>query len=236
MKVSVILPIMLNHAWQKHLTDACIKIMRCTTKVEFDLIIVETISDYYRGDNKVCDFYIRNPQKRSYTEDFNEAIDKASGDIIVQMANDIFVQDGWLEALLECFKIADCGAATLSSIEMKQPKVDKIMESITCPVLMAWKKELKYTNNGHIENMRFDEDFPDTVSDTDLIMRIYEAGYRMYRNYSVQYYHLVRATFGGIQTDMECKERGEKYINLFKQKHKNSPLMILRALTEGWLV
>ena len=185
-KVSVVLPIIINHNWQKTMTESCIRMMRETTNVPYELIIVETYSHYFKS---LADKYLHFPIRTSYTKDFNAGIDIASGNIIVHTANDIFVQTAWLESLLECFKIKDCGMSTLGSKELRHIKLDRIGESVSCPVLMAFKKMFK-----------FDEKFPDVVSDTDLIMQYYEAGFRMYRNFNNQYSHLHEQTYSDFYT------------------------------------
>src|SRR5207249_11316977 len=42
--VSIILPVLISHPWQRHLTEAAIKILRDTTQVPFELVMVETES------------------------------------------------------------------------------------------------------------------------------------------------------------------------------------------------
>ena len=42
--VSIVLPVLISHPWQRHLTEAAIKILRDTTQVPFELIVVETES------------------------------------------------------------------------------------------------------------------------------------------------------------------------------------------------
>src|SRR5437867_13441504 len=45
--VSIVLPVLISHPWQRHLTEAAIKILRDTTQVPFELIVVETESHEY---------------------------------------------------------------------------------------------------------------------------------------------------------------------------------------------
>ena len=221
-KVSVIMPIIIQFDWQVYMTEAAIKIFKCTTKVPFELIIVETISNQFKGQG---DKYIHFEDRKSYTRDFNAAIDIASGDILVQIANDVFVQEGWLEALLQCFEIKDCGAATLASKELRHTLYDVICESVSCPIILAFKKGYK-----------FDEDFPNVMSDVDLIMRIYNDGYRMYRNMRAIYSHLAEQTVRHIYTKEEIEDNSKKYVELFKQKHQDSHLLMYHILATGQLV
>src|SRR5438309_10072568 len=49
--VSIILPVLISHQWQRHLTEATIKILRDTTQVPFELIVVETESQDFAPIN-----------------------------------------------------------------------------------------------------------------------------------------------------------------------------------------
>lgn len=222
--MSVILPIMINYEWQRIMTECAIKMMRACTKVDYELIIVETGSkdfdDNLAGTYKYLHFD-KGPD-RSYTKDFNAAIDIAESDIIVQTANDIFVQPGWLEAIVECFdKYPDCGMATIASKEAKHPVVDIIKESVCFPLIFGFKK-----------GFRFDEAFPNNVSEQDLIMDIYSKGLRMYRNFKVTYYHLIKATMdnGGNMED------GKVAMDRFKQKWKGNNTLMFDAMVNGWVI
>lgn len=201
--------------------------MRATTKVPFELIIVESGSSYFKYasiDFENSDIHhISFTKPLGYAKEFNQAIDEASGDYIVHIGNDIFTRPGWLEALLKCFEIEDCEAATLASSDLKHEAMDKIMEGIYCP-LMMFKK-----------GWHFDEDYKDVFLDTDLIMRIYESGKRMYRNWSVVITHLNQQTFGQ-QTQQQKDEKFNKAKELFVSKHNNSNLLMYRVLTEGWSI
>jgi len=221
-KVTVILPIRITEKWQAIMTDCCIATMRATTDVPYELIVVESGSDYF-GDRKDIDGrYLHFPRGIGYAKEFNQAIDMASGEYIVHIGNDIFTRPGWLEALLECFKIEDCGAATLASSELNHEPSDIIMEGLYCP-LMMFKKPC-----------RFDEDYPDVFLDSDLVMRIYEDGFRMYRNWNVVITHLCQQTFSTVNSK---EQKDKKFVagrDLFIKKHQGTPLMMYRAITEGW--
>ena len=219
-KVTVILPVKITEKWQLHMTQCCINTMRDTTDVPFQLIVVETGSNHLA---QWCDLHLQHEQPMGYAKEFNQAIDEALGDYIVHIGNDIFTRPGWLEALLKCFEIEDCGAATLASSDLKHEAINKIMEGVYCP-LMMFKK-----------GWHFDEDYRDVFLDTDLIMRIYKTGKRMYRNWNVVIIHLNQQTFGQ-QPKQQIKDKFNAGKELFVSKHNSSNLLIYRVLTEGWTI
>ena len=221
-KVSVILPILIKEDWQEVMTEACIKTMKCTTNIPYELIIVESGSDTFK---RLAHKHIMIKEESTYTKDFNKGANNASGDILIQIANDIFTKPGWLEAILACFKIPDCSAATLASSDLKHQSINRIMEGMWGP-LMAFPS-----------TFRFDEQFENIFSDADLVMRIYETGQRMYRNWNVVVTHLYQQTYSG---EYNSKEKMDAQFNkgkqLFIEKHKDSNLLMYRVLSEGWVI
>lgn len=229
--VSVILPIMIMNNEQKLMTDHCISIMRSTTNIPFELIIVEAkshlFSEYntFSNDNLLrCEKYLHFPEPIGCSREFNQGIKISEGKFIIHTGNDVFVKQGWLEALLECFKIEDCGAATLASNELSHTPMDKIMEGVWCP-LMMWRK-----------GWEFDETFPNVFCDSDLVMRLYEAGFRMYRNYKVVVEHIGEVTSKSRWTPEEDLARFNKWKDVFVEKHGRSHLLMSKILIEGWII
>src|SRR3990167_1492428 len=223
-KVSVVVPCLTEHEWQAHLTRAIVKIARATTEVPYELIISEAVGDYFKND---CEKYFYNPQKGSANADMNEGMALASGDVIVLLTNDVFVKPGWLEALLECFdKTSDCGLASLGTSDHREQSADVITEGLWCP-LMALRNR---------PDFRFDaEMFPSYWGDSDLVMRIYQAGFRAYRNRRVVCDHLGRATNtashprGTVEEIEAAKQR-------FIVRHNTSHQLMFRVLMDGLII
>ncbi len=227
-KVSVIMPILITEKWQAHMTRCAIDTMFSTTKVPFELCIVET-GEKWADDLKIDGAirpikYEHRPEKTTVVKDLNRAIEMTSGDIIVHTANDVMMRPGWLEALLECFAIPDCGVATLAASDLKHMPQNKIVEGIYGP-MYAFKKGWK-----------FDEAFENIFSDTDMIMRIYNAGFRSYRNWRVVITHLYQQTFTTIDSKAETDRRFEHYKRVFSERHKGNPLIVYKALSEGYIL
>ena len=234
-KVSVLLPIIIEYEWQYIMTEACIRIMRATTSVPFQLVLVETKSNRFdprreRGVSVIhsvgiwqddVDVYIHRPERTCMVRDLNAGLEKATGDYIVHTGNDIFTQDEWLEALLECFEIPDCGAACLAASDMKHEIQDRIIEGIYGPLFMfkaGW---------------RFDEDYTCIASDTDMIMRIYESGQRMYRNWRVLICHFGQVTYTKLYDHTERDVLFRRSQELFTQKHGKSRTLMFQLLVSG---
>lgn len=223
-KISVVLPIMINEPWQKEMTDCCIKTMLCTTTIPFELVIIETLSKYY--DNGTGYIYQHVDEKLGYNFDFNKGIDISTGDYIVHMGNDIFVRPGWLEAMLKCFEIPDCGAATLASSDLKHQQQNLILEGLYFCIMMLKREDFKFCP----------EEFPAVFGDSDMIMRLYQKGKRMYRNWNVLIHHLVSQTWKPLTSNQEHEVEFNLRKQMFIEKHKGSPLLIYRAMVEGWIL
>lgn len=196
--------------------------MRDTTNYPFELVIIESGTEYFKDQ---ADVFVPRPSAGStLVRDLNAGIDHADGDILVHTANDIFTRPGWLEALIECFEIPDCGVATLAASDLNQRPMNKIMEGIYGP-LMAFKC-----------GWEFDPDYKNIFSDSDLIMRIYEAGFRSYRNWRVRITHLYQQTYSVNETEEDLNSNFEAGKRLFIEKHKDSNLFMYRVFTEGVVI
>lgn len=216
------MPVLINERWQYEMTLCAINTLKCTTEHPFELVVAlsrKSLEDIYVdlaewGDTKCIDVDESSPNA-----DCNKGLEACDGDLIVYTGNDVFVRPGWLEALLECFEIEDCGAATLGNADLKHKPVPAIMEGVYGPFMMFER------------GWAFDaETFPCQFGDTDLIMRIYEAGKRMYRNHRVVVEHLLRQTVGGEANDKDFLAARDRFI----RKHAGSKLLMYRALAEGW--
>lgn len=218
--VSVVMPVLIERDWQIPMTKCAIDTLCCTTSIPFELIVVETENKFFE-EREGIDKYIHIPMRGNCTKDVNVGINAATGEIIVYTGNDIFVRPDWLNALLKCFDIADCGVATLASSDLKMGQQNMIREGIYGP-FMAF-------NAG----WRFDEDtFPYCFADTDLITRIYNTGKRMYRNWEVVIHHLNRQTLTNNAPTNDFQIARQKYID----KHRDCKLHIYNILVEGWVI
>ncbi len=227
MQIAVVMPVLIEQDWQIPMTRCAIDTLFCTTKVPFQLIVVETETKYFisagQRAGQGCDFWnLHIDERGNATRDINEGIDFAQSENLthtIYTGNDIFVRPGWLEAHLQCWQIPDCGASTLASSDMKHQQHDLISEGVFGPHFMFES------------HMRFDEEnFPATFADTDMVMRLYKDGKRKYRNWNVVIQHLLRQTTGsGKDHEKGFLEARERFI----QKHTGCPLWMYQALVQG---
>jgi len=259
-KVSVLLPLLIKHDWQRHMTDCCIKTMLDTTDVPFELVIIESGTGHYDpqlecphcddADMELTTKYVHCDGHSNLVKDLNAGIEAATGDFLVHTGNDVFTRPGWLEALLEPFeKYPDCGVSCLAMSDLNQAPMQGISEGVYGPLMMfrnqgrllkqdilpAGLPDLVQTvqQKGKAYSLgRFDESYENIFSDTDLIMRHYAAGFRSYRNWKVCCHHLLRQTLD----DGDAKARFERYRTQFTERFKDSPHLMYRILAEGRVV
>lgn len=199
------------------MTQRCLAQASCTS-LPYTLVIVETGTDYF---DEEADVYIYERDRTNATKSINRGLRACNTDYVVLLTNDTFVGDGWLEALVECFETkADCGLATLATTQLGHTQRDEISEGIWFSVAMMRRQD-NY----------FDERFVNSWDDTDLIMRHYLAGQKMYRTYKVLAEHEPGKTH---YADPAHTKNFDKNMALFKDKYSDyRDLPIYRVFTEG---
>jgi len=227
--VSVVIPCLTEEPWQIDLTQCIIRVAQHTTEIPFELIIAEAVGSHLDGKTDYVpglDKYYHNPAKGFANADQNAGMDLATGDIIVLLTNDVFVKPGWLEALVECFEIKDCGMASLGTSDHNEEEVPVIVEGLWCPLMALPNRP----------DLRFDaETFPSYWGDSDLVMKVYDAGLRAYRNRRIVCDHLGRATNTKEHVRGKAKEI-EDAKNKFVARHQESHHLIFRILMDGLII
>lgn len=229
-KISVCLPVLIEHEWQAIMARSCLEMARATTGLPYELCVVETVAGDGPGyfadwDHGGAEFrYLRNHARTNVCHNSNQSLDLASGEILVLIGSDVFLKPGWLEATARCFDLPDCGMATLASTDLHHQAIDRIFEGVYTP-FMAFL-------NRH--DWRFDEiNFPNGWNDTDLVLRIYEAGFRSYRNWSVVISHLGRQTVT-LHDQRDGFEDGKRR---FIEMHSGTArTLMFRHLVEGLIM
>lgn len=217
--IAVVLPVLIREPRHVQMTMKCISLARRHTAIPFDLIIVESGSSYFRGeaDVHVYEAQVTTPE-RSHNRGFRIACEK---DFIVLLTNDVFVSDNWIESLIECFSAKpDCGCSTLASTQFGHSRESKIEEGNWWSVACV-KREV-------FETVGFyDERFINSWCDTDLLVRIYKHGWKMYRNFNTVVEHLVGQTIYSKPGFQQNYDAGQA---LFQQKHESCGLPIYEAV------
>jgi len=219
--ISVVIPTLITNNKQLGLTLQCIEQAKNRTNIPFELIIIETESSYLQD---YADVYIWERKRTTSTKSLNRAFRVCRSDYIVLLTNDVIVGDMWLECLLDAFnRKKDCGLATLATTQFNHKIEDKIEEGIWFSVAMMPK-----------EYAELDEHYVNSWDDTDLVMRVYLKGKKMYRNYNCVVDHITGSTQYANPTHRENLEKNKKYFMEKFKEHKDH--RIYKILTEGWVV
>jgi GT2 family glycosyltransferase len=195
----------------------CIETARQKTKLPYELVIVETCSDYLKD---YADVHIYEKERLGITQSINKGVKCAKGDYVVLLTNDVFVSDNWLESLKETFQKEDCGISTLASSQFNHKKEDKIEEGVWFSLVMI--PQWLFSKIGY-----FDEQFVRVFNDTDYILRTYEAGYKLYRNFNCVVDHNPGST---VYAEPEHDIAYVVERNLLNIKHKDCKLPIFEKL------
>lgn len=217
--ISVVIPTFIKNDKQLSMTIKCIEAAK-KTNVPRETIIVETGTNYL---SDYADLHLYEKNRTNATSSINRGFGLCSGDYICLLTNDVIVDEGWLEALLKCFEIYDCGLATLATTQLLHNREDKIKEGIWFSLAMIPRK---YAH--------FSEEFTNSWDDTDLIMRVYLDGKKMYRNYSVVVEHNAGQTHYQDPSHTNNFENNRaKFIDKYKQ-YKD--MEIFKILTMGYIL
>lgn len=207
--VSVVLPVYLKDGKTAE-TLKCVSLLRSKTSIPFELIIVETCSKNFIG---LADIYVYEKQRTCPNRSVQRGFDCAKSDFVVFVGNDVFVNDDWLESLLECFDKDDCGIATLGNNEHKDIQANEIKESIYFSICMVRKKDAWFDNN-----------YTFVFDDTDMIFRIYQSGRKCYKNLKSIVEHKPHSTLGEFGGDRVEYERSRKYFADKWKSYTTDPL------------
>lgn len=200
--ISVVIPTLIRNTEQEALTHKCIDAAYKNTKIPFELVIVETETNLFA--NK-ADVHIYERLRTSSTRSINRGFRCASGELIALLTNDVIVDENWLEHLIEPFDKVDCGISTLATDQFNHEKKDEIKEGIWFGCAMIPKEEAW-----------FDENYQNSWDDSDLIMRVYLKGRKMYRNYKSVVHHKPGQTLYADPKHHELYFRNRDY---FIKKH-----------------
>lgn len=219
-EVNVVVPVYIREPKHLAMSLRCLSRAKELTNVKYKTIIVETCSNYLVDH---ADIYIYERERSTADKSINRAFCACDSEYTVLLTNDVMVNEGWLEALLEPFeKFEDCGVSTLATDQFGHSKRDKIEEGIWGSVFCIPS-----------EYAHFDENYINSWEDSDLWMQMYSRGYKMYRNFNCVVSHSPGTTVYQDKMTQDNYERNRAY---FTNKWKDSKLPLYRILTEGNIV
>lgn len=239
--ISVIMPILASNPFLVALGEFAIKAHRLRADdPSFELIVVEAQAERFKqhasphmptGLSLCIDQYFSFIPPLGGIKEDNIGVRAATRDFILMTGTDIVPPPHWDTELLRVFKERprDAGIATLAAKEpgayIGPPEpVDMLVEGMFSPFSM-WRKGWEY-----------DEAYTRTYQDSDLVMRMYEAGLRAYRNLNAQVLH-----FGGMSIINDAANRVAsgydktlvKDEELFYQRWGKSPLAMFGMIRYG---
>jgi hypothetical protein len=253
-RISVVLPVLAHNQFHVAMTEFAIKALRYHADHPFDLIVVEAEHEhfdpekavFYQGSDHAgvpvepaimlskrdideelrIDKYIRFAPKVGVVREINAGIRAAETEFIVTAGNDVIVPPHWDTELLRCFEERkDCGLAAISALEPGASvgpgqNIPLIVEGMYSPFNMFRK------------GWEYDESYLRVYQDSDLVLRMYEAGLRSYRSCRAHLHHLLRMTNDNFDTaaHMKLLKRDEE---LFYQRWGKSPLAMFAMIRAG---
>ena len=235
MKISVVLCVLTPTPFLRAMTEFAIKTLRLHADNEFELVVVEADGDYFDPLGHEClrdekmlriDKYLNFIPKIGCVKELNKGLEVATGEFIVCTGNDVIAPPHWDTELLRCFEERkDCGVASLSAFEPgatvgPAQAMDRIVEGMYSPFVMFRRGE------------SFDESFIKIYQDSDLVMRLYERGLRVYRSCRAHVHHLCRMTSDRVNPDAHNKELAHDE-RLFYKLWGDSPLMMFGLIRYG---
>jgi len=212
MEVTVVVPVYITKPEQLAMTNKCLFLANQKTSIDFKLVIVESAGRYMA--NHPCDVYIHEREAESSTRSMNRAFACVDTEYTVLLTNDVFVDEGWLESLLEPFEaFSDCGITTQATTQFNHRKEDVVEPDGIWFSIACWKTDGKV----------FDERFKNVWDDTDFTMKTYLDGKRSYRNHSCVVEHLIGKT-QYIRTDHNDNFNNGRRLFIDKYKDCGHPM------------
>ena len=246
MKISVVLPVLAPTQFLRAMTEFAIKTLRLHADNPFELVLVEAEHDHFDperhpfswpseldrrpghfvSEHVRIDKYLRFNPKQGCIKEFNAGIAAASHEFVVSTGNDVIAPPHWDTELLRCFEERrDCGAAALSAFEpgaiIGPPQaLDLLVEGMYSPFMM------------YRRDWRLDEAYLKIYSDSDLIMRMYEAGLRPYRSCRAHVHHLLRMTSDRVEPEQHARDLAHDE-RLFYRRWGKSTLAAFGVIRTG---
>jgi GT2 family glycosyltransferase len=231
-EVSIIIPVRNN----LHYTKKCLEsIAASSLQTTYEIIVVDNESDdgtkefleekAARGELQV----IRNDPPQSFAVSCNRGAEKAAGDYLVFLNNDIEAFPGWLDAMMRVVKRDDRVGAVGAKLlfpdgtiqhagvgfhyfrRMRRVGPYHIFRKFPCDAV-AVNKEREYRcvtgaclltpRRVFMETGKFDERFINCFEDVDYCLRLYDLGYKIIYTPEAELIHYEGQTAGRRDSEM----------------------------------
>ena len=219
MKVSIVIPSYFMNKPGRIVPDGdeelwfakhCFERIKKYTKIQYELILIDNGSVHGQDLLKEwADILITNTENLGFAKACNQGFRRATGEWICCMNNDIFVYDGWLEALIQTFQDnTDCGVAMPAlmkqtkdgreALKIEKPDLDRNYDCYgrgaefgSCWLIPKWLMD---------KVGLFDENFQIGFGeDRDYWRRVRQAGYETYRTHKTRVFHQGNITMSKIK-------------------------------------
>jgi GT2 family glycosyltransferase len=200
-----------------HRTPELVQMARnCITSIknssqDYELIIVDNGStERYAWENE-CDTYIRFNQNKGISAGWNAGLKASRGKYKVVLGDDTILHKGYLEALQEAMDMPDCGVANVHVQHL--PHGEGVIENykwFSGACFMLKQKTLERVGY-------FDEGiFPCNHEDWDYWVRTYQAGLKLYVNFTFTVQHLEGQTLHAPDLAVRNDETRQYFLDKWK--------------------
>lgn len=177
---------------------------------DYEFIIVDNGSTVTHDWSKECDTYVRLDKNWGISHGWNTGIKLARGENIVIIGDDIRATDGWLECMEKGMNMENAG--------MCNPRIEHLPAGVGIESSYKWPSGACFMiNRNTIDKVGLfaEEDYyPANHEDWDYWTRIYEAGLKIYKNYTKTIPHLEGQT---VHAE-DISERNEETRKAFLEK------------------
>lgn len=179
---------------------------------DYELIAVDngsTVDESWIKEH--ADRYIRFEENKGISNGWNAGIEAATNDKVIILGDDTLVNPGWAEAMLECFKKPDCGAACPQVEGMPyRDGLTEVYNWFPGACFMLSKKIVEKV--GYFDWQTY---FPCNGEDADYWSRLLAYGYKLYTNPQAFVNHRMGAT---LHVD-DLSSPFYELMRRFKEKH-----------------
>lgn len=182
---------------------------------DYELIIVDNGSTVRYDWASQCNTYIRFEQNMGCSRGWNAGLLLSKGKYKVVLGDDTIVHKGYLEALREATDMGGVGQIHVEHL----PHGQGIVENYKWPSGACFMLTQEIIDKvGY-----FDQDtyFPANYEDTDYWLRVYKAGFKMFRNYGFSIQHREGQTLHAPDISMHTNDNMRRFIKKWGRDYSN---------------